>query len=177
MKYMLNFGLMIMFLSLFSCSSFTYQVPDYEKIADKITEKTAEKLAEQKNLVLIGTGGRMMNDIQMMAMSFNYYHEVDLTMARKLLVYAIEEYLSEINNNEEVKSYLHEYPFTVKNIKINIFVYNPDKSRLSPEKIYLISSVEGKVSYYVRDADSRKAICKETYEEAIKLLHKETNLK
>ncbi len=170
MKNICNFWIMtIIIFSLSSCTSFTYQVPDYEKIADQITEKTTTKLAEQKNLVLVGTGGQMMNDIQMMAMSFNYYHEVDLKQARKLIVYAIDEYLSDINNNEEVRLYLHEYPFTAKNIEINIFVYNPDKSRLSPEKIYLISSVEGKVNYYVRDADSRKAICKETYEEASEL--------
>ena len=40
-----------------------------------------------------------MNDIQMMAMSFHFYQEVDLKKARELLVYAINEYLLDINNN------------------------------------------------------------------------------
>jgi len=30
------------------CSSFDYQIPNYEKIADRITARTAEKLKLQK---------------------------------------------------------------------------------------------------------------------------------
>jgi len=57
-------------------------------------------------LIPVGTGG------QMMAMSFDYYQEVDLKTARELIVYDINEYLSVINGNNEIKPYLHEYPFT-----------------------------------------------------------------
>ena len=53
-------------------------MPNYEKIANKITERTGKKLKEQKNLYLIGTGGGMMHDIQLMSMSFDYYQEVNL---------------------------------------------------------------------------------------------------
>lgn len=98
-----------MFSFLFGCSSFGYQSPRYVKLAHEITEKTAKELKAQKNLYLIGTGGQMMDDIKMMAMSFNYYQEVNLKTARELTIYAIDEYLSAINNNnKEVRPYLHE---------------------------------------------------------------------
>jgi hypothetical protein len=94
---------------IFGCSSFSPS-QDYEKIADKITEKTAKKLKEQKGLSLAGTGGRMMDDIQMMMMGFNFYKIVDIETARQLLVDSVQEYLSAINSNEEIRPHLHDYP-------------------------------------------------------------------
>lgn len=161
-----------MFSFLFGCSSFGYQSPRYVKLAHEITEKTAKELKAQKNLYLIGTGGQMMDDIQMMAMSFNYYQEVNLKTARELTIYAINEYLSAINNNKEVRPYLHEYPFTAKNVEIRIFVYNPDRSELSLEKIYCIECINGDLEYYTR-SNPRQAIYEETYEQASRAISSE----
>ncbi len=167
MKRFLNFSLfLVMFVSVFGCNSFRDQMPDYEKIADKITNRTAEKLKKERKLILIGIGGRMMDDIQMMAMSFNYYHEVNLEQARELLIYAINEYLSDINNNQDIRPYLHEYPFTSKNVEIMIFVYGPDRLELPAEKIYCITSRNGVIRYYTR-SDRDHPMCKETYDEAL----------
>jgi hypothetical protein len=160
-----------MFSFLFGCSSFSLS-PDYEKIADKITEKTAKKLKEQKGLFPAGTGGRMMDDIQMMAMSFDYYQEVDLKTGRELIVHIINEYLSAINSNKEIKPYLHEYPFTAKNVEIRIFIYNPDRSELPPEKIDCITSINGTLKYYIR-SNPRQAIYEETYEQASRAISSE----
>jgi len=168
MKRFLNFSLFLfMFVSVFGCNSFRDKMPEYEKIADKITNRTAEKLKKEKKLILIGIGGRMMDDIQMMAMSFNYYHEVNLEQARELLIYAINEYLSDINNNQDVRPYLHEYPFTSKNVEIRIFIYGPDRKKLPPDKIGYISSIDGVLEYYTR-ADDDHPICRETYAEALR---------
>ena len=164
MKLFFNVGaILFMFSFLFGCSSFGYQSPRYVKLAHEITEKTAKELKAQKNLYLIGTGGQMMDDIQMMAMSFNYYQEVNLKTARELTIYAVNEYLSTINNNKEVRPYLHEYPFTAKNIEIRIFVYNPDRSELPLEKIYCIECINGSLEYYAR-SNPRQAIYEETNE-------------
>ena len=167
MKYLYWYGIvLLMLVSVLGCTSFGDQMPDYEKIADKITDRTAAKLKEEKNLILIGTGGRMMDDIQMMAMSFNYYHEVNLEQARELIVYSINKYLSDINNSQEIRPYLHEYPFSSKNVEIMIFVYGPDRLELPPEKIYCITSRKGIIRYYTR-SDRDHPICKETYDEAL----------
>jgi hypothetical protein len=167
MKRFLNFSLVLfMFVSVFGCSFFRDQMPNYEKMADKTTGRTAEKLKKEKRLILIGIGGRMMDDIQMMAMSFNYYQEVNLEQARKLLIYVINEYISDINNDQDVRPYLHEYPFTSKNVEIRIFIYGPDRRKLPPEKIGYISSIDGVLEYYTR-ADDDHPICRETYAEAL----------
>ena len=167
MKLIFNLGIALCVVSfIFGCSSFGYQSPRYVKLAHKITEKTAKQLKEQKNLFLAGTGGGMMNDIQMMAMGFDYYQEVDLASARELVLYTLDKYLMNINNNVEVRPYLHDYPFTAKNIQIRIWIYNPDRSELPLDKIYCITAIDGMLEYYTR-SDPYHPICEETYEEAL----------
>ena len=165
---------MLLIFAFYSCSCFPL---DYEKIADKTTDKTAKKLEKQKKLHLVGIGGQMMNDIQMMAMSFQFFQEVDLKTARELAVYAVSEYLTDINSNEVLRPYLHQYPFTAKNVAIRIWIYNPDKSDPPLDKIYFVSAINGTITYYLDlpETYSRKAICKETYEEALKLTQSNTN--
>ena len=169
MKFFLNIGVILsMFSFLFGCSSFGYQSPRYEQLADEITGKTAKKLKTQKGLFLIGIGGRMMDDIQVMKMSFEYYQEVDLKIGRELLVHVINEYLSAINSNEEIKPHLHEYPFTAKNVTISIFFSNPDRSKFPPGKIACISSLKGTLTYYTySNSNFLQAIHVESYEKAV----------
>lgn len=163
-----NFGLIIfIFTIIVGCSPFNHQPPDYEKMADEITEATARKLKLENNFSLVGTGGGMMDDIQMMAMSFHYYQEVDLTTGRELLVYVINEYLSAINGNENIKHYLHNYPFTVKNIEIRIWIFKPDGTRPPLDKIEYFSAINGKLTYYLDlPPYSSQVICKEAFAEA-----------
>ena len=86
MKLFFNMRVILfMFTFLFGCSSFGHQSPRYVQLAHEITEKTAKQLEEQKSLYLVGTGGQMMHDIQMMAMSFYYYQEVNLKAAREFI--------------------------------------------------------------------------------------------
>jgi len=169
----------MLFCMLFFCGCFSsgYQICKYERIADRITEKTAKKLQEQKHLYLIGTGGRMMDDIKVMSMSFQYYEAIDLAVARQLLVSIIDEYLRAINSNQEIRPYLHEVPFTAKNVEINIWFYNPDRSNLPADKIYYISAINGILNYYIEGKKefTREAICTETYEEAVQHLKEEND--
>ncbi|NNM43195.1 MAG: hypothetical protein HKM07_02505 [Chlamydiae bacterium] len=138
---------------------------NYERIADAITAETAKKLQNEKELILTGTGR------QMMMMGFNFYEAVNSEIARKLLICCVEEYLSAINNNEKIRPYLHEYPFTDKNVKIVIYFYNSDGSDVSSDRISVAAISKGIVTYYVKTSDNQplKDIHEETYQEALKL--------
>ena len=173
MNFFLNGGVvMAMFSFLFGCSAFGHQSPLYVKLAKQITATTAERLEKQKKLHLVGTGGEMMDDIQMMAMSFYFYSIVDADVARNLLITSVEEYLSVINTNEKIKPYLHNYPFTAKNVEVTIFFYNSDGSNISPGAISIATADKGKVIYYVDDPEKHtfKTLYEESYEEALKLV-------
>lgn len=114
----------------------------------------------------------MMDDIQMMSMSFFSYQELDLNTARELLIYATNEYLTAINSNVAVRPYLHNYPFTAKNIEVIIFFYKKNGVNVFPGKISIAAANEGKVEYYTNCPDSQviKSIYEETYEEALQKL-------
>ncbi|NNM43196.1 MAG: hypothetical protein HKM07_02510 [Chlamydiae bacterium] len=139
-----------------------------------MTIQTGKKLKDEKGLILIGTCSQMMDNIQLMGMSFNFYQTVDLSHARELLIYSIEKYLSSINSDQKIRPYLHEYPFGAKNVEISIHFYNPDGSDVALDKIYYASAIDGKLSYYVDlpEKYSRKSIHEETYEQALQLEQK-----
>jgi len=70
----LYFLLFILFLS--ACSSSTnYKVPEYEKMADRITAITARKIEMETGLRLCGIGGGAINCIRKLNMSFNCFNE------------------------------------------------------------------------------------------------------
>jgi hypothetical protein len=167
-------GILTVFIFFLGYASFVE--PDYEMIANGITAETAIKLEKQRNLRLAGTGGGMMNDIQMMAMGFDCCHEINLNESRELLLYAVDEYLSDINRNEDVRPYLHNYPFTEKNVEIRVWISKPDGTDPSLGNIYYISAIKGILRYSIpgKDKYSSKVICKETYEEAKQKINSES---
>ena len=175
MQLFFTYGVILaLFSCSFACSSSKDQSLSKEsllkkkKIADTITEKTAEKLKEQKNLYLVTTGRVTKDDIRMMLMGFHLYQEVDLKEARELLIYAVNEYLLDINNNEEVRPCLHEYPFTAKNVEIRIWIYKPDSIKIS-----YISAIDGILTFDL--PETRQTICKESYEEALQTVFSQGN--
>jgi len=169
-KLFFYFGVIVV---MFSCSSYDYQPSAYVKMADEITAKTAQKLRGEKGLILVGTGGQMMDDIQMLMMGFHFYKEVDIGTARQLVVDSVEEYLSAINVNKEVRPYLHNFPFTAQNVQLVIYFYKPDRSKVPSGKIKIAAAEEGKVVYYIDcpKEHTLKSIYEETYEDAWKVVN------
>ncbi len=177
MKYPFLFTLMTAFTSILLCSSFFWSSsePNYVKEADETTAKIIKKISKETDLIPVGTGGGMMYGIRKMSISFYYYKEVDMMTARKLLVYCVEEYLAAINSNKKVRPYLVNYPFTEKNIEINIFFFKPDRRNLPSGKITIACSTEGAVKFKTDNPDGYKldTLHRESYEESKKLISQE----
>ena len=149
---------------------------DYERIASRLERKFIQKMKIEKELQCIGIGGKMMNDIQEMGMSFQYFHVMNLSEARQLLVRTETEYLNEINNSKELRPYLHNYPFTYENIVIRIFIKNPDNTDVSLNEISYMSCIDGLLRYdlpYEKGSRVNRELHKETYEEALKIVQEE----
>jgi hypothetical protein len=152
-----------------SCSS--YESPRYVKIAHSITNQTAKKLGKEKGLSLCGTGGGMMNDVKFMMMAFSYPKSIDVKEARDLLIYSAEAYLSAINNNAEIRPFLHNYPFTADNIEIVIYFPNVKNSNL----LHIACANKGRVSYKIDDPETQqlKNILVESYETSLQIYREE----
>ncbi|MDE3045869.1 MAG: hypothetical protein KGJ02_04410 [Verrucomicrobiota bacterium] len=171
MRFLLLF---IVFSFLSSCSQKKHsnQLPPKVIFANEIRKKVASDLYKKKNLVPCGSGGGMMRQVEMLALSFDYRKPIDIKMGRELLIAAVDELTVAVNADERIRPYLQNYPFEPKNIEIRIFLYNPDGSDIPPGSLSVVGALEGVLDYKIRDpkTDQLKSIHKETYEEAVRIL-------
>ena len=120
-----------------------------DRVSNTITRELADKLYNERELLLIGTGGGIRDTVHKLNLGFNYYHEVSLEEARELIVYVVSTCLSEINTHTEWSPYFSEYPVTAKTLDISIYVKKSDQTRFSLEAINGISAIEGAVEYKI----------------------------
>lgn len=161
----------------FSCNKHNYLPSSKEILADEILKNSAIKLRKEKDLRLIGTGGGMMNEVRMLALSFFYYGEVDVKKGRCLLISAVNELVDEVNADERIRPYLVQYPFKPENIEIRIFLRKLDGSELDSGKLHVLVAINNILEYEIRDpaTDRLKTVYEETYEVALTKLN-ETSL-
>lgn len=145
-----------------------YQPSQKSILLDEISNKAFHQLKEEKNLYPIVCTGRMMDQITLIHWGFFYYKEIDVEEARKLLINTGDQFLRAFNTDERIRPYLATFPLTQKNMEIRIFLKKPDGSELEPEKLHVISMMEGTLNYKIGRLGTEylKKIHTETYEEA-----------
>lgn len=149
-----------------------YERSAHAQIADRITARTVQKIEAETGLRLMGIGGGMMNQVRMMAISFEQLGEITMEQGRELIVYCINEYLSAINASEEIKPFLIHYPFTTEDIQIEIFVYDKNHRDVPLGALCVLCEIDGILKYKIKEPDPIifKQIHKETYDEAVKIV-------
>jgi len=141
-------------------------------ISNKIISQTAKQLKKEKGLIPIGETGQMMGDIQAIGLEFQYFQLVSLEEARELLVYAIQVFLKNINENKKIRPYLHNYPFTTENIKITIWINQPDELYPPLGNLELLA-LRGGMLYYKLARVAKGTPWPILHEEALKTLANE----
>lgn len=117
--------------------------------ANEITNRVAVQLRDEMQLYPCGTGGGCMYNIRMLALSCDYYKDVDIEEARALLVKAGILFLKTANEHEKARPYLANYPFGLKNIELRFFIKNKNWPERSPDKLRIISLINGKLEYEI----------------------------
>jgi hypothetical protein len=164
-----KFFTFILSLVLFGCSSINMSInqsnlSEKERVADEILANTAARLKKEKELNPFGSGGRMMDEVKMLMLAFTYNKPIELEEGRELIVYAVETFVSMINNDERIHPYLYNYPFEPKNVKVEIYIKNPNCSSIEPEKLCVLIAREGVIKYEVQDFTTSRL--KTIYEES-----------
>jgi len=148
----------------------------YVYLANQITVDTTKIIQKKYGLTPFGSGGSMMDDVKLMALSFACYHKLTIDEARKLIVHCTEEYLKQINQNSKIRPYLHNVPFTDNNIKLVIFCYKPNRKRVDPGQICVAGIMKGKIAYKSPTPDDKRVVLlEETFEDAVKIIEKQQN--
>lgn len=171
---MINLNWVTLFLLLISCKSNNkFEVPKKEIIENQIIFKTGKELEKEKQLTLVGFGGSSLKEFGHIAVSFDYFHPLNMEKARELIIYTSSQLLKNLNNNESLRD-PQIGAYEVKNIKIMIFCYMPNKSSAKPPNLGSVWLIKNKIYYNLRE-ENIKTIHEETYEEALKIVKIEKN--
>lgn len=167
---------LILFLSLSQCSmSEDYTEPEYVRQAYYIINKTGKKLERRHNMTVVGTGGRMMNCVELMRLAFNINKPLSKEESRKIILDCTSEFLREINSDQEIRPYLVQFPFRVENINISIFTHDEQGRNLYDPDITVVLIDNGEITYLTDDRENKyrfKSEYVESYEDALKLTQK-----
>jgi len=98
----------------------SFREADYSKISKDILRNYVKAFACPRRLMLTSQGGAMMDDVQVISLSFLSFDALDIDQARVLYVDMMEELLHRINSHEKIRSHLHNYPFEESNIELMI---------------------------------------------------------
>lgn len=136
-----------------------------------INEKAGKQIASKYGMSVIGKGGGADKEgINLKILSFNTIAALNLEQARKLIIDCIEEFLTIINTDEEIRPYLKNFPFTIKNVKITIFFETSDGLSIYDPLISVTYNVGDTLHYATFENEESvryKTEITETYEEGL----------
>lgn len=128
---------LVILVFLNSCNG--HREETYVDVAHEIQAASAKKIEQETPLRLIGTGGGLMDRVNMLALSFIYQGEVDEETSRELLVKCAQTLLNNVNSNKKIRPYLKDYPFGPKNIHITIYFRGLNDINIPDGKISTVS--------------------------------------
>ncbi len=149
-------------------------------LADVQLNRYAKKAYKEKGLVMEGSGGSMMNDIKEFALSFTCPDYLTLDETRKLVVQIIDEFVQQINSDEEIRPRLHTYPLPPNNISLMIGFSDNQYNYPPKEYIAFAYTSEGIINYHHWDIEKLESVkfCdrySESINDAVKIVMQEEN--
>lgn len=145
------------------------------KYTYKEINKFKKHAFKKYGVVLWGHGGGFMNQINKIDLSFYIKKEKSLDEMRDMIVNLANDFITQVNSNNEIKQYLVEIPFSSDHLKLSValfdknrkFILNSEESK--EKKISLVSLIENDIYYKAahKEGSPMQLICKETFQEAI----------
>lgn len=168
-----------MWFLLFICCSFSPSgyVPKEDKIVFETMNKTVEIIKKKYNMDAIGYG--MNGKFEYLEISFQSFQKCTKDIAREMVVDCVKEFQSQINSNENLKPYLKNFPFTMKNVGICIYFRNINGKDFIDPDICVASSNSRGVDFKTNDPEKEYAYknwYEESHEEALALVEKTKHL-
>lgn len=146
----------------------------YLKYVDQIISAFEKECAKEYKVTPSGSGGKMPKDIEEIAVDFRVYRTATIDEARALEVAMTEKLLKKINQDEKIRPYLREYPFTANRARVGISFHNKDQSFHTDGSVAYVSKIRNLIYYDAADPKTEDLynLRKEPYEEALKLVQK-----
>lgn len=116
------------------------------ELVNRIRCSVARQLLKEKNLEICGFGSKMEDKNEILSLLFNYNKDIEIEEAREFLMCASNLFLQKLNN-EAVQPYFTNYPFTINDIGIYIFLNRPDGGGREAEEFSFASLRKGILMY------------------------------
>lgn len=159
-----------MLLIFSSCSS----EPIHIQTANQIARDYSIDSYKNYGVISVGSGGRMMKDVEEIFLAFESYQSADVSKARRLFILLTEGLVDKMNSSSKLRPYLHVYPATYENVDVTLGFSEMD-GRSRQQGISYVYQSKGKVIYTENDdaADRLKRVYEEPYEEAVRIVREQ----
>lgn len=147
------------------------EVPMYIQYLQEIEKKFAIEMRNEFGLEYIGNGGQLSKDVDHVDVDFISDKHLNLEEARKIEVKSIERLVQLINEDEKIRPYLREYPFSHKRVTILIGFKDSKGKALLDGSIATMYSARGKIFY--NKAKLKKVVYAPTYSNKMEVLYPE----
>src|SRR5665647_1739341 len=127
---------------------FFYQHSESPITSSSLIIKLGEDLSKKHDMLLSAYGRKFDDGITVVSLSFKKYDPgPTIEQTRKLIVNVLNEAVSLVNENEEMKPYLKTFPSTAENFDINIVYYDKNGREVKPPHIVAVTIWEGDITY------------------------------
>jgi hypothetical protein len=139
-------------------------------VMDQI-DKSGAKL--EKAYDILHVGYKMKGKFLHLELCFDVPRKMSKNESRKLLLNCAQEFMNDINANEELRPYLLEYPFTLHNVGINFYLGESDGADLYHPNYSFAACRPRGIEFITTDPVKKcgfKQVDEETHEEALALI-------
>lgn len=180
MKYMISFVFLII-IFFYSCTlarSMDADLSPESALVFKAIKHSGSIVAKKYNLSPSGIGGGKDGKFWLLTILFSAQRNINQSEARKLILDCVDEFLLNINSNEDIKPYLQNVPSTPQNVDLSIFFQQEDGRETFYPYIGVVGCNQGTIIYATNSKERRyhyESYITETYEEALAILNRTVN--
>lgn len=166
-----------LFIGLFfcSCSERCYHCD----LGKAIIFEHAKEMEKAYPCFLGGYGGSFFDKhVNELDVNLTYSQEVNIEIARSLMINGVEQFLKSVNNNQSIRAYLVHYPFTYKDLIYSMDFFSETGDFVPEHFVAYVSLVKGNIYYSIYNKKTKMLddLAQEPYLEALEKV-KNTNEK
>jgi hypothetical protein len=151
-----------------------YEIPKSGQAVNGLLCRIEHSLEKKYKMKTIGTNVAMPGGVvKLLGLDFHIRGPLSREEIRKILIESAQDFLTMVNSDEAVRSYLENYPFKIENVHITLFCIDSRGFKLDDPYIGIAGIARGELDYKIlitTDIPSIKSEFEESYEEAMEAL-------
>lgn len=104
---------------------------------------------------------------------FHIYRPLSQEEIRLIVVDSVQTYIKAVNEEEALRPYLKNFPFTEKNVSIQLIIFQKDGNLTYHPEVGAAITLKGNIHYFTNDIENRfkyKSEYEESYDEASQIV-------